>query len=220
MGKRLTILLVSVAVWSSAGAAQQTPLVESVADTGFIQLQSPSFAQLTPKQKQVAYWLTQASIAIDPIVYDQLSRYGLRQKRLLEGLMAHRDSVPAAVYPKIREYALLFWANRGNHNETTAQKFLPTFTPGELQDAALSAHDAGAFAAPYGYLPALASGESVRNELAALQRPIFDPGFEPMITAKTPPAGQDILQASANNFYQGVTLDELKNFAERYPLNS
>ena len=37
---------------------------------------------------------------------------------------------------------------------------------------------------------------------------------------KTPPAGQDILQASSNTFYQGATLEDLKNVKERYPLNS
>ena len=30
-----------------------------------------------------------------------------------------------------------------------------------------------------------------------------------MVTAKTPGPGKDILQASANNFYQGVTLADL-----------
>jgi dipeptidyl-peptidase-3 len=220
MGKRLIIVLVSAAVWSTAGSAQQMPLVESVADTGFIQLQSPSFAQLTPKQKELAYWLTQASIAIDPIVYDQLSKNGLREKRLLEGIVARPGAVARAVYPKIREYALLFWANRGNHNETTAQKFLPAFTPAELEDAALKAQAAGAFGAPYGDLPALASAGAVEKELADLQKSFFDPAFEPMITAKTPPAGQDILQASANNFYQGVSLADMKGVQEKYPLNS
>src|SRR6478672_1007599 len=117
MTRRLLAGLICCALWSGGGAAQQSPLVETVADTGFIQLQSPSFAQLTPKQKELAYWLTQASIAIDPIIYDQLSKHGLREKRLLEGIMARKDSVPPAAYAKIREYALLFWANRGNHNE-------------------------------------------------------------------------------------------------------
>src|ERR1043166_7355706 len=105
-----------------------TPLVERVGDTGFIQIQAPSFAPLTDRQKALAYYLAQASIAIDPIIYDQLSRFGVREKRLLEGVMAHSAGIPPATLSRIREYALLFWANRGNHNETTAQKFLPSFT--------------------------------------------------------------------------------------------
>jgi dipeptidyl-peptidase-3 len=219
--RRFITAVACIACWAQGSAGQgKGPLVENVAGTGFIQVESASFAQLTPKQKEVAYWLTQASIAIDPIIYDQLSKYGLREKRLVEGVMAHRASVPLALYPKIREYALLFWANRGNHNETTAQKFVPSFSAADLQDAALKAQAAGAFAAPYADLPPLASADAVRKELGELQRPIFDAAFEPMTTAKTPPAGQDILQASANNFYQGVALADMKGFEERYPLNS
>jgi dipeptidyl-peptidase III len=219
--RRLVTAVACLAIWSQGTSGQsQSPLVETVADTGFIQLQSPSFDQLTPKQKQLAYWLSQASIAIDPILYDQLSKYGFREKRLLEGIMAYQAGLPEAVHSKIREYALLFWANRGNHNETTAQKFVPMFTPAELEDAALKAQAAGAFASASGDLPPLATAGAVKQELAALQKPIFDPAFEPMTTAKTPPAGQDILQASANNFYQGLTLADLKDFQEHYPLNS
>src|SRR3954464_4193350 len=140
---------VCVALWSPAvlaqrGTAPKSSLVERVGDTGFIQLQSPSFAKLDDRQKALAYWLTQASIAIDPIIYDQLSRFGLRQKRLLEGIVAHHPGVSPAVYPKLREFALLFWANRGNHNEITGQKLIPGFTVEDLQQAALKAQAAGA----------------------------------------------------------------------------
>ena len=210
-----------VATAGAQGPALPTsPLVERVGDTGFIQLQSRSFAQLNDRQKQLAYWLTQASIAIDPIIYDQLSHFGLRQKRVLEGIMAHHATVPPATLKKIREYSLLFWANRGNHNETTAQKFLPAFTAEELEDAAVRARAAGAYASTNADLPALASDAAVKQELSALKASIFDPAFEPMITTKNPPPGKDILQASANNFYQGVSLEDLKNFQEHYPLNS
>jgi dipeptidyl-peptidase III len=213
-------LVLCAQVVSGQRSGPESPLVERVADTGFIQLASPSFEQLDERQKTLAYWLTRASIAIDPIIYDQLSRFGLRQKRLLEGIVAHHAGIPAPTFTKLRSYALLFWANRGNHNETTGQKLLPTFTFEELQDAALKAQSSGAFAAPSGDLPALATADAVKKEVADLRASLFDPAFEPITTAKTPPAGKDILQASSNNFYQGVTLADLKNFQEAYPLNS
>src|SRR4051812_18293276 len=217
--------LVCLALWSPAvlaqrGAAPKSSLVERVGDTGFIQLQSASFAQLDDRQKALAYWLTQASIAIDPIVYDQLSRFGLRQKRLLEGIVAHHASVSPAVYPKLRGFTLLFWANRGNHNEITGQKLIPGFTVEDLQQAALKAQAAGAFSTPSGALPPLAGAAAVTKEVDELRASFFDPAFEPITTAKTPPPGQDILQASSNNFYQGASLADLKNFQEKYPLNS
>jgi len=223
MTRRIVVAGLCCALWVPSITAQQPPkstLVERVEDTGFIQLQSPSFAQLDEKQKAVAYWLTQAAIAIDPIIYDQLSRFGLRQKRVLEGIVAHHDAVPGATFSKMRSYALLFWANRGNHNETTGQKIMPAFTFEELQDAALKAQAAGAFKTPSGDLPALASADAVKKELAELRPSIFDAAFEPITTAKTPPPGKDILQASSNNFYENVSLADLKGFQEAYPLNS
>jgi dipeptidyl-peptidase-3 len=200
--------------------APTSPLVARVGDTGFIQLEAPSFAQLTAKQKALAYYLTQASIAIDPIVYDQLSRFGIREKRLLEGIVSHDEGIEGTAFGKIKNYALLFWANRGNHNETTAQKFLPAFTADELTAAALKAQANGAFKTPYADLPALPSADALKKELADLNAAVFDARFEPMTTAKTPPAGTDIVQASANTFYQGVTLADLKGFTEHFPLNS
>jgi dipeptidyl-peptidase-3 len=197
-----------------------SPLVARVGDTGFIQVEAPSFSQLTAKQKALAYYLTQASIAIDPIIYDQLSSFGLREKRLLEGIVSHDEGIDGPSMATIKNYALLFWANRGNHNETTAQKFLPAFTADELTAAALKAQATGAFRAPYADLPALQTADAVKKELADLNRAIFDPQFEPMATAKTPPAGKDIIQASANTFYQGVSPADLKGFSERFPLNS
>src|ERR1700716_2279101 len=111
-------------------------LVERVGDPAFIQVRAPSFQALSPRQRALAYWLTQASIAIDPIIYDQLSAYGIREKRLLEEIVAHPAGIPPEVFADIRRYALLFWANRGNHNENTSQKFLPAFAYEALQQAA------------------------------------------------------------------------------------
>jgi dipeptidyl-peptidase-3 len=200
--------------------AQSSPLVERVGDTGFIQLQADSFGALDARQKALAYWLTQAAIAIDPIIYDQLSAYGLRQKRVLEEIVGHHEGIPASSFSKIRSYALIFWANRGNHNETTGQKFVPDFSSADLQQAALKAQQNGAFRSAYADLPPLRGADELKRELAALDKAFFDAATDPSITAKTPPAGQDILQASSNTFYQGVTLQDLKGFTEKYPLNS
>jgi len=204
-----------------AAAEQNNIVVDRVGDTGFVQLRAESFRSLTARQQELAYWLTQASIAIDPIFYDQMSAYGLRQKRLLEEIIAHRAAVDPVVRPQLEAYAKLFWVHRGNHNLFTVQKFLPAFTAEDLRRAALAAQAAGAFRTPYAGLPALPTPEEVTAELAALQPSIFDAGFEPMITAKSPQGGRDIIQSSANTFYgPGVTLADLTGFASRYPLNS
>src|SRR6266487_4615974 len=95
--------------WLPAQSAppSTSSIVERVGDTGFIQLQADSFRALEPRGQALAYWLTQASIAIDPIIYDQLSPYGLRQKRVLEDIVARPSAVAPQTFGKIRDYALL-----------------------------------------------------------------------------------------------------------------
>ena len=56
--------------------------------------------------------------------------------------------------------------------------------------------------------------------LARLNPMFFDPNVDPIVTAKTPPPGKDILTASANNLYSDVSLADLKGFTEKYGLNS
>ncbi|HTR47923.1 MAG TPA: peptidase M49 [Verrucomicrobiae bacterium] len=199
---------------------KQTSLVARVADTGFVKVSADSFHSLTLKQQALAYWLAQASIAIDPIIYDQLSRYGLRQKRLLEEIVAHPEGVDPQTLARIREFTALFWANRGNHNDETSQKFLPTFTFDELRQAALAAQKNGALRTPHADLPAIATPEQLEKELGELRASLFDPNFEPMDTAKSPQGGLDIIQASSNSFYEGLSLADLTDFHDTHPLNS
>jgi len=196
-------------------------LVDRIGNTGFVQIHAESFRDLNPQEKELAYWLTQAAIAIDPIIYDQLSWFGLRQKRLLEEIVSHSQGVDPATMTKITDYAKLFWGNRGNHNDLTAQKFLPDFTFEELQKAALQAQENGAFRSSYADLPAITGADALNKELSDLKPSIFDAQFQPMITAKSPQGGKDIVQSSANTFYgPGVTLADLKDFKAKYPLNS
>jgi len=198
----------------TAGTAPPS-FVARVGDTGFIQVSADSFNALSADQKQDAYWLAQAAIAVNPIAYDQNSVYGLREKHLLEAIMTHSDGIDPALLKKITEYAMLFWGNQGNHNEFTSRKFVPEFTPDDLAAAAHQALKNGARLGP---------GEDslsyVDQQLQELRKPIFDPDFQPMLTVKNPPNGEDPLEASANNFYSGVTLKDLATFTEHYALNS
>ena len=184
----------------AAMAAQDGALADRVGNTGFVQLTAESFHKLTPREQALAYWLSQASIATDPIIYDQLSRFGLRQKRLLETVVMQPQGVKPEVMKKIVDFTKLFWASKGNHNEMTSQKFLPECTFEEFKAAA---------------------GPKLAAEVEALTDSLFDPDFEPMITAKSPRGKLDILQASSNNFYSpGLSLADVQGFHEQYPLNS
>ena len=195
------ILITALCLAGAVRAA--SPLVDRVGKTAFVQLEADSFGSLSPKQQALAYWLTQASIAIDPIIYDQESRFGLRQKKVLEAVVAAKPKVDPAIYGKVLDFTKVFWGNKGNHNENTAQKVMPEFTADELKKALTQA----------------GRGDLIA-EADALRQSLFDADFEPLMTAKNPAAGKDIIQGSSNNFYSGVSLQDLKGFPEKYRLNS
>ena len=204
------ILLAGGALMAQESAAP-SPLVDRVGQTGFLQLEAESFNDLTPRQKALAFWLSMAAIAVNPIVYDQNSTYGLELKHLLEQILTHSRGIDPTVLKKLTDYTKLFWANHGNHNAFTSQKFLPEFTPEELRAAALQALKNRA---------ALGPQAKLLEELQALRQPIFDADYQPSLTEKNPRNGEDPLTASSNNLYEGVTMGDLKDFHDQYPLNS
>ncbi len=221
--RALLLLAVLPTAWAQSRVSprpNETGLVGRVGDTGFVKVTADSFRSLDLNEQALAYWLAQASIAIDPIIYDQLSRYGLREKRLLEEIVAHPAGIPPQIMSHILDFTELFWANRGNHDDETSQKVLPKFTFDEFSQAARIAQQNGAMKTAYGHLPPITSREELDKELEALRRPLFDPDFEPMDTAKSPQGGLDIIQASSNSFYEGVSLSDLRDFHEEHPLNS
>ena len=208
-----TLLLAAATLGAAFAQPKPGTLVDRVGATGFIAVRADSFASLQPRQQILAYWLSQASVAIDPIIYDQNSRFGLRQKRILDAIAAHPEAVDPKSLPPMMAFIKLFWANKGNHTDNTAQKFLPDFSPEQWQAAARAAQGKGG-------LPSFSTPEALNKEMDELRASLFDAAFEPMITAKSPQGSLDILQASFNNFYSGVKLADLKGFTERYPLNS
>ena len=224
MVSKLAVVAMCISMLPGALAQNRLPekssLVERIGDTGFVRVDAESFKSLDAKQQELAYWLAQASIAIDPILYDQLSRFGLRQKRLLEEIVAHPAGIRPDVLTKITDFTKVFWANHGNHNETTSQKFLPALTFDELKKAALTAQAHGAMKTGSGDLSPILTAAELEKEVSDLRSSLFDPTFEPMITAKSPEGGKDIIQASSNTFYEGASLADLKDFHDQHPLNS
>jgi len=188
-------------------------LAGQVGRFAIVQVYADEFDELTPQQRVLAYYLAQAGIAGDPIYYDQVSPYGLELKQLLEGIWTHSRGIPPDLLQKIQDYTQLFWIEHGNYNDQTAQKFLPSFTAAELNEAALIAFRNGANFE-------VKDSKGLDVLLARLAKPIFDASYLPTRTAKNPPSGEDMLMASGNNFYENVSLADLANFTENYALNS
>jgi dipeptidyl-peptidase III len=176
-------------------------------------LYADGFQALPLDQKRLIWHLYEAALAGRDIFYDQRYAHNLEMRDVLEEIITHPDGIDPDVLGDIERYTKLFWLNTGPFNNLTARKFVLKCTPEAFAAAARSAAGSGA------RLP-LGPGETLDALLARLQPLFFDPAVDPLVTSKTPGAGRDILAASANNLYVGVSMKDLEGFEERYPLNS
>jgi dipeptidyl-peptidase-3 len=188
-------------------------LLERVDDAAVVQLYADGFAALPLEQKTLIYHLCLAALAGRDIYFDQRYRHNLEMRDVLEEILTHAGAVAPSVLSEVERYTKLFWINTGPYNNLTARKFVLKCSPEEFAVAARSAQEAGA------RFP-LHAGETLDAMLARMRPLFFDPAFDPIVTNKTPGEGRDILEASANNLYDGVTMADLESFRERYPLNS
>jgi dipeptidyl-peptidase-3 len=193
--------------------ADRKYLLERVDEAAVVQLYADGFRDLPIKEKTLIWHLYQAAIAGRDIFYDQKHAQALEMRDLLEAVVSHGQGVDPDTFKEIQRYTKLFWINNGPYNNLTARKFVLASTPAALTTAARAAAAAGAA------LP-LRNGETPEQLISRLSPMFFDPKVDPMVTAKTPPPGQDILTASANNLYSGVTMKDMERFEEQYPLNS
>ncbi len=198
---------------SSSPVADRPALIETIGEFAVAPIYADGFPALTPRQRVLAFYLSRAALAGRDIYFDQMGRHNIEVRDLLEEILTHPRALDAGFRESLLGYLKLFWINGGNHNERTKRKFVPGFTFEELR---AGAHTALAERAEI----RLALGESIDQKLQRLRPAIFDPEFEPLVTCKTPPPGQDMLSCSSVNYYDGVRLADLQGFEEKHPLNS
>jgi dipeptidyl-peptidase III len=180
-------------------------LLERVDEAAVVQLYADGFTALPLREKILIYHLYQAALAGRDIYYDQRYVHNLAMRGVLEEIVTHDEGIPEDTLAEIRRYTKLFWINSGPYNNLTARKFVLKCTPAAFMEAVGIA---------------VKNGARMPEDPAALQPYFFDLDVDPIVTSKSPRAGMDILQASANNLYSGVSMADLEGFEERYPLNS
>jgi dipeptidyl-peptidase III len=198
---------------STSAPADRKYLLERVGEAAVVQVYADGFRDLTLREKTLIWHLGQAAIAGRDIFYDQRYAHNLVMRDVLEAIVTHADHVDPATRADIERYTKLFWINTGAFNNLTARKFVLGCTPGAFAAAAHAAEQDGA------RFP-LENGDTLDALLTRLQPMFFDVEVDPTVTSKTPRAGKDIITASANNLYVGVTMADLEGFAEQYGLNS
>ena len=178
-------------------------IVDQFADLQILRYQVPGFENLSLRQKQLLYHLSEAALMGRDILFDQNGRYNLVIRRTLEAVYQYGTvDKSSADYQAFEVYLKRVWFANGIHHHYGEDKFMPGFSEAFF-DAAVRSVDAS-------LLP-LKAGETVDTLLARLKPVIFDPTVMPKRTVQS--GDTDWIQASANNYYgEDVTQAEVEAF--------
>ena len=185
--------------------ADRKYLLERVDEAAVVQIYADGFAELSLKEKTLMWHLYQAALAGRDIFYDQRYAHNLEMRDVLEAMLAHPAGIDPATLAEIDSYTKLFWINSGPYNNLTARKFVLTCTP---EAFAAAAHAA---AGPARSSRSRAARRSISCSRACSRCSSTRPSTRWSPTRRRRP-GKDILAASANNLYVGLTMKDLEGF--------
>lgn len=176
--------------------------VDRFADIEILRYKVTDFENLTPKQKELVYHLTEAALYGRDILTDQNGKYNLAIRTTLEEIYKNfNGDKESADYKGFVEYLKQVWFANGIHHHYSTDKFVPKFSQDFFKaEVAKLAPES---------LP-LAEGQTVDAFVAELVPVIFDPTV--MAKRVNQADGQDLIQTSANNYYDGVTQAEVEQF--------
>lgn len=176
--------------------------VEQFADLQILRYRVPGFEQLSLRQKRLIYYLSQAALEGRDILFDQNGKYNLQIRRLLEAVYTHFEGDRTSEsFRALEVYLKRVWFSNGIHHHYACDKFVPGFTAAYLEEVILSL--------PAEVLP-LEEGETCRAMCDKLFPVIFDPAVMPKRVNQAD--GEDLVQTSAANYYEGVTQQEAEAF--------
>ena len=203
-------------VFTAAGCKKQEPApapaaaaapefqwqIDQFADLRILRYQVPGFETLTPRQKELVYYLSEAAVCGRDIMIDENYKHNLKIIRTLDAVVrGYKGDRSDPRWAEFMTYAKRVWFSNGIHHHYSNDKFVPGF-------------DAAYFAAlvkgSEGVTFPLAEGQSVDDLVAFLTPTLFDPAVAPK--KFTQDSSQDLVVNSAVNFYEGVTQAEVEHY--------
>lgn len=166
-------------------------IAEQFDDIRILRYQVPAFEGLTLKEKLFIYYLSRAALAGRDILWDQNNKYNLRIRRVLEKILRdYRGDRECEEFKAFVLYAKkVFFAN-GIHHHYSMDKFIPVFSKE--------------------YFRSLLAAVGREKEFEGLERILFDRDY--MAKRVVLDGAKDLVKASANNYYSGVTQQEVEDF--------
>lgn len=200
----LTATAAGLTLTSCKTEKEATPFkwqVDQFADVRIMRYQIPEFDSLTPNQKVLVYYLSEAAKCGRDIIWDQNYKYNLTVRSVLESIYnGYTGDRNNANWEQFMVYTKRVWFSNGIHHHYSNDKFIPEFTQEYFAELVKNT-PADKFNTTLGST----------DEIIAKLTPIL---FDPNVATKrvNQDAGVDMVAASACNYYEGVTQKEVEDF--------
>ena len=179
-------------------------VVDRFDDIEVIRYRVNDFESLTAKQKELIYYLSEASVYGRDILFDQNNRWNLAIRRTLESIYQNfNGDKESEQYKSFEKYLKKVWFANGIHHHYSTDKFTPEFSKEFFVEQVN--------ALPESKLP-LQDSQTKDNFITHITEVIFNPTVYPKGVNQT--EGEDLVVTSANNYYRGVTQKEVEAFYE------
>lgn len=165
---------------------------ERFADIQMLRYRLDGFEALTLRQKLYIYYLAKATLCGRDITTDQFGRYNLRIRKVLEAIYErYEGDRTTEEYKALETYLKRVWFSNGIHHHYGCEKFVPAFTEEYFRQV----------------VDCCGCEDENIDELCKV---IFDLTVLPKRVNQK--AGDDLVQTSACNYYDGVTQQEAERF--------
>ena len=177
-----------------AQEVEQPWIVDRFDDIKVIRYEVPGFEALSLEEKELIYYLAEAAKCGRDILFDQNFKYNLAVRRTLETIYTTAEQREGEEFAAFEKYLKKVWFANGIHHHYSNDKFVPEFTE-EWFRAQLAQY---------------INDETRQIEDELLCRILFDKEFYASRLNQT--AGVDVVKSSANNYYEGVSQEEVEAF--------
>ena len=179
------------------------------ADIQMLRYRLDGFDKLPLNSKKLIYCLSEATLWGRDITFDQFGKYNLKIRKTLEAVfLSYKGDRQDKEFLALTEYLNRVWFSNGIYHHYGCEKFVPDFSEQFLRNAVENCNKE--------LLP-LGKGETAKQLIDELSKPVFDPSFMPKRVNMD--EGVDVVKESACNFYDGVTQKDVEDFYKKQSAN-
>ena len=184
----------AVSTMATAQEPEQPWIVDRFDDIKVIRYEVPGFDELTAKEKEYVYYLSEAAKCGRDILFDQNFKYGIAIRRTFETIYTSTTEREGQEFVAFEKYLKKMWYANGIHHHNSNDKFAPEFSETWFREQ----------------LAKYINDDNRQMDDELLRQIIFDENlYASRLNQK---AGVDVITESANNYYEGVNQEEVEAF--------